>query len=148
MGFFEKFATENRKAIKHPKIDIAIIDDEPLLRELLAKTITIADSDRRIMEDASMKAALDKIHDSGCEFVIADYYLDDGNGLDLHHQLTKRGWKGTYWLISNDPSKRMAIKLGVDKFYNKRDLHKLLEDVASFVSNSLPASGEDHLKSA
>ena len=137
MVFFDLFKSKNTEP-ETPRM--AIIEDEPTLRELLADMIE-SKSRHIVIKEESMNEAIQRIMNEGCDFVLSDYYLTDGNGADLFSCLKIRGWKGTFWLCSRDGAKEFALSLGVDRFYDKEDLLTLAHDLLEYAqtdSGDLP----------
>ncbi|MCK8492660.1 MULTISPECIES: sigma-54-dependent transcriptional regulator [Spirosoma] len=66
---------------------ILIIDDEPKLRQLLARILTL--EDYQVLEADDVRSGLRTLERTEVQLVISDVKLPDGNGIDLTAQVKK-----------------------------------------------------------
>lgn len=99
---------------------ILIIEDEPLLRELIQRSL---EKERYVVEAAAdFQSGLRKIEDYDYDCVLLDIMLPDGNGLNLLEQLKKMRKRENVIIISAKDSlddKVLGLELGADDYLPK-----------------------------
>jgi len=112
---------------------IVIIDDEPHIRETLAKLIERHCPDARVVGLADgVKSGTELIRDLEPELVLLDIYMGDGTGFDLLHNLSPISFH-VIFVSAMDKNTIRAFRLsGVEyllKPVNPDDLQKAIERV-------------------
>ena len=118
---------------------VLIIDDEPKIRQLMSRIITLEGF--TVLEAADVKSALKKVRAEDIDIVLSDVKLPDGNGLDLLQAIKAINPVVEVILLTaygNIPDSVYAIKNGAFDYVTKGDennkilplLHKASEKVA------------------
>ena len=84
--------------LSKPLPKILVVDDEPSIRELLARAVGYMA--REVGEAASAREACERMKDQDYDLVISDLAMADGDGMELLAHLRKGFWDGGFILIS------------------------------------------------
>jgi len=118
-------------------ISVLVVDDEPVLRELVA--FILIDKGFQVLEAESGDAAFQLICKNDFDVVVSDVRMPNGNGVELLtriSQMTKR--KPMVFLVSgySEISLEEARKLGARDLLNKPvDYDKLCQAIISSARN-------------
>ncbi|HYX33783.1 MAG: response regulator [Pseudobdellovibrionaceae bacterium] len=121
-------------------ISVLVVDDEPVLRELVA--FILIDKGFQVLEAESGDAAYQLICKNDFDVVVSDVRMPNGNGVELLTRIshmTKR--KPMVFLVSgySEISLEEARKLGARDLLNKPvDYDKLCQAIISSARNQNP----------
>jgi excisionase family DNA binding protein len=99
---------------------ILVVDDEPQVRELLAKTLVSADYDVDTVPDGP--AALDYLHSQPCDLLVTDLKMPGMDGLTLIREMRRKFRELPVIVItgfSTEASAIEALNLGVSGYLTK-----------------------------
>ncbi|MBI3235156.1 MAG: response regulator [Bacteroidetes bacterium] len=130
------------------KLRVLLVDDDPFLTELLkrhfeeegVKEIIIARNSQECLE------ALKK-----CDVIILDYYLDDGNGIDVLREIKTQAPNLPVIFLSGQEYVNIAIrslKFGAFDYLEKSKLNfnKLMEVITKAIEQGKLFSREERLR--
>ena len=130
------------------KLRVLLVDDDPFLTELLkrhfeeegVKEIIIARNSQECLE------ALKK-----CDVIILDYYLDDGNGIDVLREIKTQDPNLPVIFLSGQEYVNIAIrslKFGAFDYLEKSKLNfnKLMEVITKAIEQGKLFSREERLR--
>jgi DNA-binding NtrC family response regulator len=130
------------------KLRVLLVDDDPFLTELLkrhfeeegVKEIIIARNSQECLE------ALKK-----CDVIILDYYLDDGNGIDILREIKSQDPNLPVIFLSGQEYVNIAIrslKFGAFDYLEKSKLNfnKLMEVITKALEQSKLFRREERLR--
>jgi DNA-binding NtrC family response regulator len=128
---------------------ILIIDDEPRLRELYARLLSL--EGHSVDTAGTARDGLAKLGQRGYQLVITDVRLPDGNGLEVTRQVKER-WPQTEVMVvtayGNIPDGIAAMKSGAFDYLTKGDSDdQIIVRVASAVEKALLREQLENLKS-
>lgn len=106
-------------------IRVLIVDDHPMLRRGLRSLLECDDDLLVVGESASIQGALHQIEEKNPDLVLADLCLEDGSGLDLVAEISKRHMGIRTLVISvNEESvyAERAFKAGANGFIPKQEM--------------------------
>lgn len=80
---------------------VLVVDDDPAVRNSLRFSLEIDGYRVRLFRSDKDVLDLDELPQSAC--LVIDYYLPDGNGLDLIEAMRARGYRSPAILITSHP---------------------------------------------
>lgn len=101
-------------------ISILVVDDEPVLRELVA--FILLDRGFAVSEADSGNVAFEKIQEHAFDVVVSDVRMPNGSGIDLLRRIRElKGRKPIVFLVSgySEVSAEEAKRLGAEDLLNK-----------------------------
>ena len=122
---------------------ILIVDDEPAIRRLLARTLER--SDYRVVEAADARAALNALAIDKPDLVLLDLGLPDRDGLELLPLMVKAGGPAVLVVSARDATteKVTSLDLGADDFVTKPfDSEELLARIRASLRRRTAAASE------
>lgn len=130
------------------RMRVLVIEDEPRLRELLARAIPDMDFD--VSAASCGHDALALMHECYADIIVLDLQLPDFQGLDLYEQI-HRTWTGTQFIVLTGfgslEAAKSAIRLDVVDFLTKPaslgEIEVALDRARRRRKDVLNAPGED-----
>ena len=116
---------QNQNAVLSGTIRVLIVDDHPMLRRGL-RSLLECEADLLVVGEAgSIQDALQQIEEKNPDLVLVDLCLEDGSGLDLVADISKRHMGIRTLVVSvNDESvyAERAFKAGANGFIPKQEM--------------------------
>jgi len=101
---------------------VFLVDDSPLIRDRLRELLELAGAVGIVGEAATVASAIERIQVLNPEFVVLDYGLPDGTGLDVLRALGS-AMAGTTFIVltnhANDQLRDMCLRAGARYFLDK-----------------------------
>jgi DNA-binding NarL/FixJ family response regulator len=124
--------------VTFPVVNIAIVEDHPIVRDALGRLISTMETLRVVGTAGTLKEAFDVLDRSEPDLVLADLSLEDGSGIELARR-GQRDHPSTRFLIMtgfcNEFSAGEAFDAGASGFILKKqpsaDLFAAIERVAA-----------------
>ncbi len=117
-----------------PKLKVYIVEDSPYVRNSLLRAIKDISGVEVIGQSENEKSAIDFLSLNEFDVCILDYYLPDGNGIDIIRKIKPQKNLSLYIIISNivdEPLRKFILRSGADYFFDKSneidELFQLLE---------------------
>jgi len=82
------FNTEKKHAQQKTRGEVLIVDDEPAIRNILARILS--NKGHQAQTVSSGKAALAKLNEKGYDLLVADLKMSGVSGMDLYQTLKKK----------------------------------------------------------
>lgn len=118
--------TSIRKYIKEKKTvklnqNILLVDDDPMYRKFLNKMILGISKEYSIQSADGVAKAIEKINTSKINYVICDYDMEDGTGVDVFSFIDKNSLKIPFLLVSSLDYERIESNglISKESFQNK-----------------------------
>ncbi len=93
--------------MSHPlRRQITLVEDDEGVRRSLQ--LMLHGRGYNVRSYATAGAAIEDPESTRADFLISDYRLPDGNGMDLLESLKDRGWRGRSLLITAFPSQALS----------------------------------------
>lgn len=120
---------------------ILIVDDEPLIRELVVQIVDDLEMDIKVIEAENGLEALDKIRTETPDLVLLDIMMPKMSGFDLCRilQTEPPNWKMDIVILSakgQEADKQTAKALGIKKYITKPfKIEEMIELVKGYAVN-------------
>lgn len=122
-------------------IGVFVIDDHPLMREGLAKVVSLEPDMRVVGEYAQVRGAVDAVRSAGPDVILLDLSLKDGSGLELIKDLRAAGIPAPVLVLSmHDESlyAERALKAGANGYLMKdQATHQVVEGLRLILSGEV-----------
>ncbi len=88
-----------------------VVDDDSLDRMAIQRHLKATQSHVQIVEAATCEAALAEIRQQSFDCIFVDYYLPDGNGIDLVQRLRRSGLRIPLIALTGQGDEQIAVEL-------------------------------------
>lgn len=126
---------------------VFLVDDSPLIRDRLRELLELGGAVGIVGEAANVASAIERIQALNPDFVVLDYGLPDGTGLDVLRALGSVMRKTTFIVLTNHANgqlREMCLRSGARFFLDKSTeferLPAILTAPKPFVPESASAS--------